>query len=130
MKKSFTQLLIPTLILFLSISLLFFACGGYFVKINLNPTVVLIGNLMLFLVSALITWMHVKAIKNPNPNVFSNSVMGGTMIKLMVFGVATVFYLFIAGNQRSVFAIFTLMVLYMLYTFFDVKTALLLNKKD
>jgi len=48
---------------------------------------------------------------------------------LVVLGIATILYLFVSGKEKSVYAIFTTMFLYMVYTAFDVKAALLLNKK-
>ena len=56
--------------------------------------------------------------------------MGSTVLKLVVLGIATAIYLVIVGKDKSVLAIFTTMFLYIIYTILDVKTALLLNKKQ
>ena len=128
-KHNYGKLLFPSLLLFTSISLVFVIASDFWDRIGINHHVVLGSNLLLYCVSTLTLWMHVKAIKNPNPNVFSNSVMGGTLIKLMVLGISTVVYLLVSGIHKSVFAIFIGMFLYILYTILDVKTALILNKK-
>jgi len=91
---------------------------------------VAVGNLLLYSLSALTVWMHLKAIQSPNPNMFTNSVMGSTVLKLFVLGIATVIYLVIVGKDRSVFGIVATMVLYIIYTVLDVKAALILNKKQ
>ena len=99
-------------------------------NIGVDHWVVLISNLLLYIISAITVWMHLQAIKNPNPNVFTRSVMGGTVLKLFVLGVAVMIYLVIAGSKKNVYSIFIGMFLYMIYTAFDVKAALQLNKNQ
>jgi hypothetical protein len=130
MTNTFGKLLTPAFIVFLSITLLFIAIPHFWDGYGINHTVVMMSNLLLFSLSAVTLAMHFKAIKNPNPNVFSNSVMGSTVIKLFVLGIATVVYLLLAGKERSILAIVAGMILYIIYTVLDVKSALLLNKKQ
>jgi hypothetical protein len=129
MNHQFGKLLLPSLIVFLFVSSLLLLLPNVWMRLNINYWVVLMGNGILFGLSTLTLYMHINALKNPNPNVFSNSVMGGTMLKLFVLGFTVVIYLLISGKNRSVFAIFICMFLYIIYTVFDVKTALRLNKK-
>jgi len=129
MNHHFGKLLLPSLIVFLLVSSLLLLLPNVWMGLNINYWVVLVGNGILFGLSMLTLYMHINALKNPNPNVFSNSVMGGTMLKLVVLGFTVVIYLLISGKNRNVFAIFVCMFLYIIYTVFDVKTALRLNKK-
>lgn len=130
MTHSFWKLLLPAFIVCITITIVFMALPNLWDGYGINHTVVTMGNLLLFGLSAITLSMHFKAIKNPNPNVFSASVMGSTVIKLFVLGIATVIYLIIAGKEKSILAIVAGMVLYVIYTVLDVKSALLLNKKQ
>ena len=130
MKHNYGKLLFPTLLLFVTISLIFMVAATFWENIGVDHWVVLISNLLLYIISAITVWMHLQAIKNPNPNVFTRSVMGGTVLKLFVLGVAVMIYLVIAGSKKNVYSIFIGMFLYMIYTAFDVKAALQLNKNQ
>ncbi len=130
MKHNYGKLLFPTLLLFVTISLIFMVAATFWENIGVDHWVVLISNLLLYIISAITVWMHLQAINNPNPNVFTRSVMGGTVLKLFVLGVAVMIYLVIAGSKKNVYSIFIGMFLYMIYTAFDVKAALQLNKNQ
>jgi hypothetical protein len=129
-KHNLGKLLFPSLLLFVSITLIFMIGDRFWNKIGVSHRVVIVSNILLYGVSALTAWMNFNAIKNPNPNVFSRSIMAGTLIKLMIFGIGMVIYLLLSGSNRSVPAIFVSMALYIVYSILDVKAALLLNKKD
>jgi hypothetical protein len=129
MKHSYGKLILPSLFTFIFITIVFVGFHNFLDGHNINHKVVVVGNLLLFLLSTLTLWMHLRAVKNPNPNVFTNSVMGGTVLKLFVLAIATVIYFVLVGKDKSVFAIFTNMFLYIIYTVLDVRAALILNKK-
>ncbi len=129
-KHDYGKLLFPTLFVFASVTVIFMAAPRFWDNLGISHRVVVVGNALLYALSALTTWMHLKAIKSPSPYVFTNSVMGSTVLKLVVLGIATAIYLVIVGKDKSVLAIFTTMFLYIIYTILDVKTALLLNKKQ
>ena len=130
MKHNFGKLLSPTLLLFITVTLIFTVASNFWDSIGINHWVVLFSNLLLFIISLITIWMHLQAIKNPNPNVFTRSVMGSTVLKLFALGIAVMIYLIIVGNKKSIYAIFIGMFLYMIYTAFDVKAALQLNKNQ
>jgi len=130
MNHNYGKLLFPTLLLFVSVTLVFMVAANFWEHIGVNHWVVIVSNLLLYLMSAISVWMHLKAVKNPNPHVFTRSVMGSTVMKLFVLGISVVIYLLLSGKDRNVFAIFIGMFLYMIYTAFDVKAALQLNKKQ
>lgn len=130
MKHNYGKILFPSLLTFVLVTIVFMAAPRFWDNLGVSHRVVAIGNLLLYSLSALTVWMHFKAIQNPNPNVFTNSVMGSTVIKLFVLGIATVIYLIIVGKDRNVLGIVATMVLYILYTVLDVKAALILNKKQ
>ena len=112
MKHNYGKILVPSLITFVTITVIFMAAPRFWDNLGVSHRVVVVGNLLLY------------------PNMFTNSVMGSTVLKLFVLGIATVIYLVIVGKERSVFGIVATMVLYIIYTVLDVKAALILNKKQ
>lgn len=130
MKHNYGKLLVPSLLVFASVTIIFMGAPRFWDDLGINHRVVVVGNALLYALSAFSAWMHLKALNSPSPYVFTNSVMGSTVIKLVVLGMATMVYLLIVGKEKSVYAIFSTMFLYMVYTALDVKAALLLNKKQ
>lgn len=90
---------------------------------KIDALVVFAANGLLFVLSVLSLAMHTKSIDKKNPNAAIQNVMIATLVKLMVLSIATLVYLFIAGNNRSLNAIFVGMVLYVIYTFIEVRIA-------
>ena len=129
MTKIYRSSIIPSLVVFLLITLIFMLEAGFWDRIGVNHRVVEVANILLYILSSVSLWMHFTAIKNPNPHVFTRSVMGGTVLKLFILGIAVVVYLLIDRKNISVYAIFMSMILYIFYTILDVRSALLLNKK-
>ncbi len=130
MYSKYSKLFLPAVFVFVFVTMVFMLLPRFWDRNGINHKVVFLTNLLLFGLSILTLWMHTKAINNPNPNAFSTSVLGGTVIKLFVLGIATVVYLVLAGKDKSILAIVAGMILYVVYTVLDVKSALLLNKKQ
>ena len=130
MQQNYIKLQYPSFITFTFITILFLSCANFWDSRGINHIVIVVGNLLLYALSLITFWMNLKAIKSPNPNVFTNSVMGGTVLKLFVLGIATMIYMVASGTNKSLLAIFTDMFLYLIYTALDVRIGLRLNKKQ
>lgn len=102
--------------------------GNWLDAKHIDHVVVIGANTLLFLLAALSLLMHEKALANKNPNVFVRSVMASTFIKLMTIIAALLIYMLAAGNNRSIGAVVTGLGLYVVYTIFDVRAALHLNR--
>lgn len=129
MKKRKSSFL-PVLILFIILNALFITSSAFLNRHKIDQEVLIIGNLILFLLSAISHAMHVKAAKNENPHVFVRSVMGATMLKLFIIAASVLLYLILAKENRNLPAIFITLGLYIVYMVFDVKNAMTLNKKS
>ncbi len=116
-------------ILFAIVNLLLLVGNTVLLTIGIQAVVVAGANALLFAIALFNVRMHGKAVQNPNPHVFSRSIMAGTFIKLMVLGMAAVIYLLLAKQNRNVAGLFAGMALYLVYTFLEVKIALQLNKQ-
>ena len=129
MEKKYWLLVLPLMIAFVIITVfsLGFRVALETGKVNVN--VVLGANLILFLFSMLNIYFQSKNIHNPNPNAVIRGVMAGMFLKLFGLAAAAVIYLFAAGSNRSVYAVFAGMGLYIIYTWLEVRISLQLKPK-
>jgi hypothetical protein len=97
---------------------------------NIDTNVVLGGNILLFLLTLLSSFMHARALKDPNPNAFVRSVMSAMIMKLFAIAAGVLIYLFLAGKDKNVAGIVICMGLYIVYTAIEVKGTSTLNKKN
>ena len=126
---SFPRKILPLFLVFVIVNSAVLALQAQLNERKIDSLVVFNSNCLLFALSVLTLLMFRRAMNNTNPNVFFRSVMGATMIKLLVLGSAALIYLFMAGHNRSVYAIFVGMFLYIVYTVIEIRIALKLNQK-
>ena len=117
------------LILFVAASCVFLALKGNQLNGKINYDVAEVGNVLLFGLAMISCALHLKAIKNPNPNAFVRSIMLSMIIKFFVLIGALGAYLYMVGRMRNTPAIFICMGLYVVYTILEVRGAYLLNLK-
>lgn len=123
------KLFIKPVIVFISTSLLCLLLNSTLSAWKIDPLVIMGANLLLLIMSVIIISAMLKAMKNSNPNVFIRTVMGGTFIKLLILASAALIYIFVAGENRSVYGVVASLLLYVIYTVVETKTILQLNKK-
>lgn len=129
-QTSFFKNAIPLFILFIVVNCLILPIRTWLGLYNINPDVVFAANCILFILSCINIALHKNALQNKNPNAVVRSVMGGTLIKLMVISLSILIYLFLAGTKRNSYGIFCGMVLYLIYTFVEVRIATKMKKDD
>ncbi|WP_153798557.1 hypothetical protein [Foetidibacter luteolus] len=127
-KAKFRKLILPAVVVFAIAIILSLALKRPLEQSNIDVNVLKAGNLILFLISILSSYMHLKAIQSANPAAFVRTIMATTVIKLLVIAIAILTYVFIAGKARNSAAVIICMGLYIVYTVTEVRTALLLNK--
>lgn len=124
------RIFIKPVIVFLAVNLVCLLTGSTLSAWKIDPRVLMAANLLLFIMAIVIINIMLKAMKNSNPNVFIRTVMGGTFIKLLILATAALIYIFVAGENRSVYGVVTSLLLYIIYTVVETKTILQLNKKQ
>lgn len=129
-QKSFWKLMLPMMWVFFLINCFIFYFDKRLDDAKIDHTILAYGNMLIFFISAIALFLHVQAAKNPNPNVLVRSIMGSTLIKMIVLGTAVVIYVKITKENRNVGAIVASMGFYLAYMAIEVKTALKLNKKQ
>jgi hypothetical protein len=98
-------------------------------KGGVDYTVVMAANCLFFFVSLLVFRMQYNAMQNSNPNVFIRSVMSGMIIKVFVCIGAVIGYYFLNRANFNKPAVYTGMIIYIIYLTVEVRTIMKLNKK-
>ena len=127
-KKAF----LPFVLVFVSINLISFGFESLMKTWHIDKWVIVGANSLLFLISIYNVFQHLKVVQQNNPHAMVRGVMGSTVLKLFVLGSAAFIYLYNAGEQKNINGLFIGMGLYILYTWMDVRVALLVKppKKD
>ena len=124
------KVLQPVVVLFVVVNVI---CGILFrwlPSVGMDPIVLLAGNLLVFVLTLLSCYLMKNGLTATSTTGFLSSVYGSFIMKLFFVGLVVVVYVKLSGDQMNVPAVFTSMVLYLLYTFIEVKGLLLLVKKD
>ena len=120
---------IPVIVLFTILTAFFIIGRSLLLSWGADQNVLLIGNFILFLVTVLSFTTAAKGIDAKNPHDFVRSVYGSIMIKLFLFIIAAFIYIAIYKKDLNKPALFTLMGLYLVYTFVEVRSLTGLLKK-
>ncbi len=129
MTKKFQQKLVLGLFfIFIAINTGAMVAGHWLDEKHIDHVALMGANSLLFLVGIISLMMHTKALGNKNPNVFVRSIMAATFIKLMVILAAVMIYVVAAGSGRSIGAVIAGLGLYIVYTIFEVRAALQMNR--
>jgi hypothetical protein len=104
-------------------------CSSFLDAHGIEHRALLGGNILLFALTMISIFMFSRALKHSNPNVFIRSVMGSTLLKLMVLAICITLYLYLAGPARSLYAVLCTMGLYIFYTIIEVRGILKMNKQ-
>jgi hypothetical protein len=112
--------LIMIVVLFVVLSGFFVTGRGMLERIGADQEALLIGNLVLFLITLVSYFIATRGLKSTNPHAFVRSVFGSITIKLFACMIAA--FVYIATYQKDINkpALFSLMGMYLLYTFVEV----------
>jgi hypothetical protein len=119
---------LPIVIVFIVLSFFFLVARQWLAGWNMDYLVLLSGNGILFLATALSFYLYTKALNNANVQVFLRMIYTSLLIKMVFCLAATLLYLFLAGAV-SKYAIIGCFGLYLLYTWMEVKILTRLTKK-
>ena len=97
---------------------------------SINHLVLQAANLLLFLLMIGSAYLHIKAFYKTNPQAFLRSVLGATVLKLFVIAGAALIYMLVAGENKSIYAVLAGLVLYVVYTFVEMRGILKMNKHE
>ncbi len=114
--------------IFIFTSILFLIAKKLIVQWDIDMTVLMAANVLLFAISIATSMIQRKALTNKNPNVFIRSVMMSMLIKMFACAIAVLIYAAASGDKFNGKAIFVFMLLYIIYQIAEVRSMLKLNK--
>jgi hypothetical protein len=121
---------LPIILVFILSGLFIYFTRPLLAGWNTDPRVLLVGDGLLFLVTGISFWLYSKALQSTNVHAFLRVMYGSLLVKMMVCLLATFIYAFIAGRGVNRNGVLGCYVLYILYTFFEVKTLMSMTKKS
>ena len=127
--KAYVRALMPIVALFFLVSLLILIAAPVLHDRNIDGQVLLIGNNLLFLLTVISYWLHIRSIRTPNPHAFVRMVYGSLIVKMLVCMLAALLYSWLSRtvNKGAIFGCF---ILYIFYTFMEVKILMKFLKKS
>ena len=126
-KTELSRFFRPVIIFFILINALCLSCANWLDKKNIDHIVLMYANAILFLLTLIACYIHIRAIKNNNPYAFVRGVTLASLMKLLVIVISVAIYFF-SAETKSVYAVITAMALYIVYTLFEVKGAMRINR--
>ncbi len=125
--KTTGRSVLPIAILFVSSSLFIWIARSWLGQ-WMDYKVLFSGNTILYMATNISFLLYSKALRNANIQAFLRMVYGSLLIKMGFSIAATLLYLFVAGKEVSKYAILGCFVLYILYTFLEVKILMQMSK--
>ncbi len=129
MKKETRRLFVPVVLLFIILNALFLTAKNWLLKYGFSQEVLIMGNLILFLVTLVSLYFHVKGFLHKNIQVFFRSVYGSLMVKMVVCAAAVIIYALLSRPNLNKPALYICMALYFVYSFIEVRMVFRLLKQ-
>jgi hypothetical protein len=120
---------LPVIILFVVLNGFFIAGKNMLAKWGADQSVLIIGNLILFVATLLSYQLSLRGFRSDNPRVSVRSVYGSFMVKFFTCIIAAFVYIMSAKKNVNKPALFTCMGLYLVYTFAEVSVLTKLSKQ-
>lgn len=119
----------PIILLFIILNALIIVFRRSLTSENFNVDMLIIGNLVLFGITLLSFILLSKGMKATSTPAFLRAIYGSFLIKFFIVAVTVFAYAFSAGANLNKPGLFTLMFLYLVYTFLEIKTLMKLSRK-
>ena len=119
----------PLMLIFIITTALFITSKARFAQWNINADVLIIGNVVLFLATAVSFFLFSRSLGSKNPQAVVRSVYGGVFSKMMICLITVFIYISIVGKEVNKAGIFGCMFLYLLYTTIEVMVLMKLSKQ-
>jgi hypothetical protein len=111
---------VPVVLLFVIINALAISLRTRWMDWNMDQELLIGGNLFLFAITFVSFLIARKGLQNENPNAFVRSVYASIMFKLFICLIAAFVYIALQRRNLNKPAFFSLMGLYLVYTFLEV----------
>ncbi len=120
----------PMVFLFILLNSIFVLQKSFLTKKGIDVEVLIVGNLILLVATALSFYVSIKSLNSPNPHSSLRSLYGSFMIKFFLIATAAFIYIMVVKKEVNKPALIICMGLYLVYTFLEVSSLQkLLNQK-
>jgi len=122
----------PLAFLFILLNAFFITGKNFLTKQGIDQEVLIVGNLILFVATALSFYVSQHSLSSANPRSSVGSLYGSFMIKFFIIIIAAFVYIMAAKKNLNKPALFVCMGLYLVYTVVEVSSLqkLLKQKKN
>lgn len=128
-KKSTLRPFFPITIIFVIAGTLFLVTRPVAAHWRVDNDVLTVGNLVLYLATALSFFFYYKAIRNNKVYIFLRMIYGGMFLKMLICLAAAFIYISSVGKAVNKPALFICMFLYLVYSFAEIVVLMKLSKK-
>lgn len=120
---------LPLLGLFIAVTSFANLFRSFLQQKGIDADVLIIGNLIIFLVSLLSLYFHIKGFLHKNVQVFLRSAYGSLMIKMFGLAAVAAVYILVMKKEVNKPALFICMGLYIFYTALELRQVFQLLKE-
>jgi hypothetical protein len=120
--------LAPMLAVFAGITVFAITGQTFLEKQGINASVLLGGNTVLFGASLVSFWFMSRGITGKNNNAFIRMVYAGFLSKFFICALAAAIYILAAKSAVNKPALYVVLPLYIVYTYFEVRGLMKLNR--
>jgi heme/copper-type cytochrome/quinol oxidase subunit 3 len=120
----------PLFILFVMMSAFFITGKKWLLTKGIEPEVVIIGNLILFLVSLTAFFVTKKSLNNNNSHAFVRGMYGSFVLKFFALAIAAFIYIYIAKDGINKPGLLLCGLLYFLYTAIETRALMKMLKQN
>ena len=118
--KNFVRIFLPVLLLFIVLNGFFLTAGKLASKYNIDTGVLIGGNLVLFIATAVSFFLYYKALRNNNVQAFLRMIYGGMFLKMMICLSTGFIYIMVGGRNVNKGAIIGCLLLYLVYSSIEI----------
>ncbi|HQV61690.1 MAG TPA: hypothetical protein PLO70_09855 [Chitinophagaceae bacterium] len=129
MNKDLLRLLRPLLIIFILINAFAITGKSWLEKNSVDQSVLIAGNLLLFLVSLTAFLITYRSLRSSNPQAFVRAMYGSFMIKFFLIAIVAFLYIMIARKNVNKPGLIACGILYIVYTVLETGALMKLLKQ-
>ncbi|HSF45018.1 MAG TPA: hypothetical protein VLA58_03380 [Chitinophagaceae bacterium] len=119
----------PIILLFVILNAFIIVFRRSLTSEGFNVDMLIVGNIILFAITILSFILLSKGMKASTTPAFLRSVYGSFMVKFFIVGITVFSYAFLSKANLNKPGLFTLMFLYLIYTFLEIRTLMKLSRK-
>jgi len=127
--KNFIRVFLPILLIFIITNGFFLTARDLVSRWNIDIDIVIAGNFVLFLATAVSFFLYYRALRNNNVQAFLRMIYGGMFLKMMICLFTAFIYISVAGKTVNKGGIIACLFLYLVYSFVEIVLLLKQSKQ-